>query len=75
MTTTRRIGIPIDQETNDRLNKILPWGVKAQVVRELIRLLIETQAGSKKYIVSDLLAGNCELCLKSKQSTESENDD
>ena len=60
-----RISVPIDEEVNEKLKTIMPWGVKAQVVRELLLLLIETQKSTNSYVIQDLLKGKCELrCSK-----------
>jgi DNA-directed RNA polymerase specialized sigma54-like protein len=61
-----RVSIPIPKDLNDKLNTLLPWGIKAQVIRELICLLISAQErDSNSYIVQDLLNGHCTL-MRSK---------
>lgn len=61
MSDTIRISVPIDRKLNDDLTTICRWGVKAQAIRELIVLLVETQKRESEYIVEDLLKGRLEL--------------
>jgi len=71
-----RVSIPIPKELNDRLNHLLPWGIKAQVVRELILLLLKTQEReATRYIVQDLLKGNCQLTCSNFEQSRSNNDE
>lgn len=64
MTKTVRISVPIERELHDRLSTLLPWGLKAQVVRELLVLLLNSQDKTDRYIVQDLLDGNCKLSVQ-----------
>lgn len=60
---TTRISIEVSTEINEKLNNYLPWGVKAQVIRALIELLLDTQSRSAVHIVDDLLRGRCKLVV------------
>jgi len=70
---TVRISVPIDRELHDRLRTLLPWGTKAQVVRELLILLLDTQNETEGYIVQDLLAGDCKLLIINKETVQNLN--
>ena len=62
---TVRLSVPISKELNDTLGSFLVRGTKAQVIRELINLLITAQKGHKtSYIVDDLLRGRCKIVIK-----------
>ncbi|MEK0325188.1 MAG: hypothetical protein QQN63_05740, partial [Nitrosopumilus sp.] len=65
-TDTIRLSVPISKELNDTLTKFLVRGTKAQVIRELISLLIKAQKEQKdSYIVDDLLRGRCKITVQS----------
>ena len=50
---------------HDKLKKMLPWGIKSEVLRELIATLIKAQeADQNNYIVQDLLDGRCSLVVQ-----------
>ena len=58
-----RFSANIPKSLNDRLNKYLPWGIKGEVVRQLLYLLDErviSQTGGL-YSVTDLLDGKLKL--------------
>ena len=63
---TIRLSIPIDREVNAKLSALLPYGVKAEVIRSLVRLFIETQQkhGENRWIAEDLIKGRCELVVQ-----------
>jgi len=65
-----RLSIPIDWETNEDFTNLMPYGIKAEVIRCLVRLVIETQKnieedGLKIYIIDHIVRGECELNIKS----------
>lgn len=71
MDHSNRISISLPEDMHEKLNRMLPWGVKSQVLRELIATLIKAQERNQNhYIVQDLLEGKCELCSKFEQSVE-----
>jgi formamidopyrimidine-DNA glycosylase len=61
-----RLSVPIEREVNDKLLALLPWGVKAQVIRSLIKLFIDTQIehGENRWIAEDLIKGRCKLVVQ-----------
>ena len=64
-TDTVRLSVPISKELNATLTKFLVRGTKAQVIRELISLLIKAQKEQKdSYIVDDLLRGRCKITVQ-----------
>ena len=65
VSDTVRISVPIDLDLHDKLHKLLPWGTKAEVIRQLLVMLIEAQISEPEtYIVQDLLRGNCKLVVQ-----------
>ena len=66
-----RISISLSVEMHEKLNKMLPWGVKSQVLRELIATLIKAQeANQNHYIIQDLLEGKCSLSVDTNLSAD-----
>ncbi|PCJ26732.1 MAG: hypothetical protein COA94_04865 [Rickettsiales bacterium] len=39
--STTRINIVIDSEQNTLLNKMLPWGAKSDIIRNIVEILIK----------------------------------
>lgn len=63
---TTRISVEVTNDVNEKLNKFLPWGSKAEIVRQLIHLMIQTQEGTNHYIAQDILQGRCKLVVTEK---------
>lgn len=63
---TIRLSVPIDREVNAELSALLPYGVKAQVIRSLITLFIEAQKeyGENRWVAEDLIKGRCKLVVQ-----------
>lgn len=63
---TIRLSIPIDREINDKLAAVLPHGLKAQVIRELVVLFIDSQIalGDEVYLAQHLLKGRVKLTVQ-----------
>ena len=60
-----RLSIPIDRELNDKFSAIMPHGLKAEVIRCLVELVIDTQRelGKKKYLIQNLIDKDCKLVI------------
>ena len=62
--TTKRLAFLVDEETYNELS-FIPNGIRAEVYRSLLRLLIETQRGNKNvYVADDLVNNRLELVKK-----------
>lgn len=62
---TIRLSVPIEKEINDRLASLLPAGSKAQVIRSLVELFIQTQESSpEEYLAQALIKGHCQLSIQ-----------
>jgi len=63
---TIRLSVPIDREVNAELSALLPYGVKAQVIRSLVTVFIDAQKryGESRWIAEDLIKGRCELVVQ-----------
>jgi hypothetical protein len=59
-----RLSVPIPVPLDDQLKRMLGWGQKAEAVRALLELLLRAWI-ENKYIVSDLLNGNCKIVVQS----------
>ncbi|KKL81968.1 hypothetical protein LCGC14_1989470 [marine sediment metagenome] len=61
-----RLSVPIDRETNAKFSSLLPWGIKAAVIRALIKLFIAAQIehGEDRWIAEDLIKGRCKLTVQ-----------
>jgi hypothetical protein len=61
-----RLSVPIEREINARFASVLPKGLKAQVVRSLVELFIETQVelGDDVYLAQALIKGRCKLSVQ-----------
>lgn len=69
-----RLSVPIPKEINDKLNILLPWGLKAPAMRMLITLLLDAQRESgNQYIVTDLIEGRCKLVRTNDRSVQNLN--
>lgn len=60
---TIRLSVPIDREINDKLAAILPHGLKAQVVRSLVELFLDSQKelGADVFLAHALIKNRVEL--------------
>ena len=57
-----RLSVPIPQELHNKLDALIPWGLKASVVRSLLELLIKAQIDEPaEHVVMDLVHGRCKL--------------
>ncbi|HEC66882.1 MAG TPA: hypothetical protein ENI23_16525 [bacterium] len=61
-----RLSVPIDRGTNAKFSSLLPWGIKAAVIRALIKLFIDAQIehGEDRWIAEDLIKGRCKLTVQ-----------
>jgi hypothetical protein len=64
-----QLGVPVDRTLNDTINKLAPRGMKAEAIRKLLELLIETQRewvdiGRTDFVVDYLLRDQCKLVLR-----------
>ena len=69
------IGLPIDVELNNVLNKLAPRGTKAMAIRKMLELLIDAQRqlladGKDEFIVDKLIRGQCKLVVISNSGSE-----
>jgi len=60
-----RLSIPIDREINERFTKMMPHGLKAEIIRCLVELVIDTQVGmgKEKYLIHHLINKECKLII------------
>jgi len=60
-----RLSIPIDREINERFTSMMPHGLKAEVIRCLVELVIETQVGigKERYLIHHLINKECKLVI------------
>lgn len=58
-----RLSVPIERDINAKFASVLPRGLKAQVVRSLVELFIETQLelGEEVYLAQALIKGRVKL--------------
>ncbi len=61
MNDKTSLNIRIDIETHDKLNNILPHGVKTQVFRQLAEALIKTVEADGSQIIGNILTGNVRI--------------
>ena len=61
-----RLSIPIDRETNELFSSIMPHGLKAEVIRCLVLLVIDSQKelGKGSYLIHHLINKECKLVIK-----------
>jgi len=61
-----RLSVPIDRGLNDQFAGMMPFGLKAQVIRSLVELVIKTQQdlGTKTYLIHHLINGECKLVIE-----------
>jgi len=62
---TIRLSIPIERSVNEQFSNIMPHGLKAQVMRCLVHLVIDTQRdlGKEKYLIHHLINGECKIVI------------
>ena len=60
-----RLSIPIEREVNDAFSALMPHGVKAEIIRCLVDLVIETQRklGKDSYLIHHLINKECKLII------------
>lgn len=60
-----RLSIPIDRGTNDQFTNIMPRGLKSQVIRCLVNLVLKEQRalGKEAYLIHHLIKGECRLII------------
>lgn len=58
-----RLSVEIPEDVHNALNAVFSWGQKAEAVRSLLELLIREHVHNK-YIVTELLNGNCRLTVQ-----------
>jgi hypothetical protein len=68
MVERTNIGLMIETELNEQLNKAAPRGMKAEAIRALIQLLLDTQkewieSGRMEFVVDKLLRKQCKLIV------------
>lgn len=68
---TIRLSIPIGRDINTRFAAVLPPGLKAEVVRSLVELFIETQIelGDDVYLAQALINGRVKLRVQNLNIT------
>jgi hypothetical protein len=59
----KRISIEVSPEIHNYLERALPWGTKAEVMRSLIEIFIKAQKKAPNYIAQDVMNGRYELTL------------
>jgi len=71
---TIRLSVPIDREVNAELSALLPYGVKAQVIRSLVDVFIKSQKGygEERWIAEDLIKGRCKLVVQNLNTSTTE---
>ena len=62
-STTIRLSVPIDRSVNEQFSNIMPHGLKAEAIRCLVQLVIDTQIrlGKDKYLIHHLINGDCRI--------------
>ena len=63
---TIRLSVPIDREVNDQFASVLPHGLKAQIIRELVELFISSQRelGDDVYLAQALIKKRVKLSVQ-----------
>ena len=60
-----RIAVPVDEELFKAIDTLIPSGIKAEVFRCLLRLLINTQISEMNtYVVDDLMNNRLALAKR-----------
>jgi hypothetical protein len=69
---TIRLSVPIEREINTRFASVLPPGLKAQVVRSLVELFVNTQVelGDDVYLAQALIKGRVKLRVQNLNITD-----
>lgn len=65
-----RLNLTIDKELHDRLDKHAPWGMKAAVVRALVKTAVDMLDRHGPAGLGLILAGEIELRLKEKHNVK-----
>ena len=65
-SNTIRLSIPIDRDINDQFTSIMPSGLKAQVIRCLVELVVQTQRdlGKDVFLIQHLISNQCKLIIR-----------
>ncbi len=65
-SNTIRLSIPIDRDINDQFTGIMPAGLKAQAIRCLVELVVQTQRdlGKDVFLVQHLINNQCRIVIK-----------
>ena len=65
-STTIRLSIQIDRDINDQFTGIMPSGLKAQAIRCLVELVVQTQRdlGTDVFLIQHLINNQCKLIVK-----------
>ena len=63
---TKRVSFDIDDELAERVDKQIPHGVKAAVLRDLLDMLVTTVENNGKMILGAILDGDIVYTYKKK---------
>lgn len=62
---TVRLNVVVPMSLHKQLHRYLPWGTKAEIVRQLLQILIEAQQeDTTRLAIQDLLEGRLKLVRK-----------
>lgn len=59
-----RWSVEVDRDLNRRLDEVIPWGLKSEVFRRLVILLVESIERDGKIVLGAVLAGDVRLQIK-----------
>jgi len=60
----KKMNFVVEEEMRDTLVSFIPAGIRSEVYRSLLRLLIDTQKETNVYVCDDLIKGRLELVRK-----------
>lgn len=66
-----RLNVDLDRDLHDRLNRCVPWGVKAVVIRSLVTLLVEAVERDGPLILGAVMAKDVSLTIKDTSNESS----
>ena len=64
-----RLNCAIPDATNEKLNAVIPHGVKSDIIRALVDVFLKAAARDGRSIVMDILDGKVELVRVSTDGT------
>jgi len=58
-----RISFDLDRDLHRRLNKIMPWGIKAHIMRQLTTMFIDGAEKGGDIFIAAVLSGSLEFTV------------